>query len=93
MRLLVAISFFLFSALSLNAQCILRISGAVKDADTRSALAGATVTIVELKKTILTDNEGKYALSGICPGDYTLRITHADCQAIDFHFHLLLQNV
>ena len=83
-----AISIFFFSSLNLNAQCILRISGLVKDADTRSALAGATVTIIELKKTILTDNEGKYVLSGICPGDYTLRITHADCQALDFHFHL-----
>ncbi len=88
MRLLAAISIFLFSALNLNAQCILRISGAVKDADTRSALVGATVSIIELKKTIPTDNEGKYVLSGICPGDYTLRITHADCQALDFHFHL-----
>ena len=85
MRLLAAISIFLFSALNLNAQCILRISGTVKDADTRSALAGAIVTIIELKKTILTDNEGKYVLSGICPGDYTLRISHADCQALDFH--------
>jgi iron complex outermembrane receptor protein len=82
------ISIFLFSALHLNAQCILRISGTVKDADTRSPLAGASVTVVELKKTIQTDVQGNYSLSGICPGDYTLRITHADCQALDFHFHL-----
>ena len=88
MRFLSAISFFiLFSAIA-HGQCILTVRGTVKDADTRSALVGATVSIIELKKTILTDNEGKYVLSGICPGDYTLRITHADCQALDFHFHL-----
>ena len=65
MRLLAAISIFLFSALHLNAQCILRISGTVKDADTRSPLAGASVTVVELKKTIQTDVQGNYSLSGI----------------------------
>jgi len=88
MKFLSAISFFLLFSAFVQAQCILTISGNVKDADTRSALMGATVSIIELKRTILTDNEGKYTFSGICPGDYTLRITHADCQALDFHFHL-----
>ena len=88
MRLLSAISFFFLLSSSAHAQCILSVRGTVNDADTRSPLAGATVTIVELKKTILTDNQGNYSISGICPGDYTLRITHADCQALDFHFHL-----
>ena len=88
MRFLSAISFFLLFSAFAHGQCILTVRGTVNDADTRSPLAGATVTIVELKKTILTDVRGNYSITGICPGDYTLRITHADCQALDFHFHL-----
>lgn len=88
MRLLSAISFFLLFSAFAHGQCILTLRGTVNDADTRSPLAGASVTVVELKKTILTDDQGNYSISGICPGDYTLRITHADCQALDFHFHL-----
>ncbi len=88
MRLLSAISFFLLFSAFAHGQCILTVRGKVNDADTRTPLAGATVTVVELKKTFLTDSQGNYSISGICPGDYTLRITHADCQALDFHFHL-----
>lgn len=85
--LLLLLLIFSFSS-RVTGQCILRVSGVVKDADTRTVLQGATVTITELKLTVQTDSSGNYVFSGVCPGDYTLRITHADCQAMAFHFHL-----
>lgn len=72
----------------ITAQCILNIRGIVKDADTRMVLEKATATIVELKQSVITDQQGKYVISGLCPGDYTLRISHAGCQTTDYHFHI-----
>ena len=88
MRSIILILIILINAFPAAAQCILRISGNVKDADTRTVLRGASVTISELKQTVLTDSSGNYVFAGVCPGDYTLRISHADCQSVEFHFHL-----
>ena len=89
MRLKLAIIlFFLLMSNQLTAQCILNVRGVIKDADTRLVLEKATATIVELKKSVITDQQGKYLISGLCPGDYTLRISHAGCQTTDYHFHI-----
>ena len=89
MRLKLAIIlFFLLMSNQTHAQCILNIRGVIKDADTRLELEKATATIVELKKSVITDQQGKYLISGLCPGDYTLRISHAGCQTTDYHFHI-----
>ena len=89
MRLkLVSILLFLLMSNQITAQCILNIRGIVKDADTRMVLEKATATIVELKQSVITDQQGKYVINGLCPGDYTLRISHAGCQTTDYHFHI-----
>ncbi len=88
MRFLFILFIIAVGPLQAGAQCFLRIDGVVKDADTRSFLQGATVSILELKQTVQTDTQGRYVIAGVCPGDYTLRITHADCQALEFHLHL-----
>jgi iron complex outermembrane receptor protein len=88
MRPILIILLFVLVHLQSQSQCVLRISGLVKDADTRQLLEKATVTLVELKRTVTTDSLGKYNLLGLCPGDYTLRITHADCQTAEYHFHI-----
>lgn len=83
--------FILFTFVFLSqsqGQCILSISGKVRDIDAKSFLQGANVFLVETKKTVITDKDGKFLLAGLCPGDYTLRISHADCQSLDIHFHL-----
>ena len=51
-------------------------------------LEKATATIVELKQSVITDQQGKFVINGLCPGDYTLRISHAGCQTTDYHFHI-----
>lgn len=71
-----------------EAQCILAIKGKVVDADTKSILEKATVEVLSLKKTIITGTDGTFIINGLCPGDYTLRITHVDCQSTELHLHL-----
>ncbi len=80
--------FLLSFSHELFAQCVLSISGTVTDNDAKVGLQGATVFLVEMKKTVSTDKQGFYQLSGLCPGDYTIRISHAECQTQDFHIHI-----
>jgi len=77
--LLVVLSF------SVNAQkpCNLILSGHVEDADTKDKLTSATVRIVELAREITTDEKGDFQFNGLCEGDYTLLITHVDCQPLE----------
>lgn len=71
-----------------QAQCVLQVKGQIIDADTRKFLEKATVNLVGTKTIIATDDQGNFLIKGLCPGDYTLRISHAGCQTIDYHFHL-----
>jgi hypothetical protein len=61
------ISLVLLFSNAVSAQCILTISGVVKDADTRLVLEKATATIVEIKKSVVTNQKGEYQLTGLCP--------------------------
>lgn len=71
-----------------HAQCVLQVKGQVLDADTRKFLEKANISLVGTKIVVTTNAEGYFQIPGQCPGDYTLRISHAGCQTIDFHFHL-----
>lgn len=71
-----------------KAQCILRLSGHVNDADTKEHLADAVVLIKELKLTVTTDKDGFYSFKGLCPGVYTLEVSHAGCITTEKHIHL-----
>jgi protocatechuate 3,4-dioxygenase beta subunit len=50
-----------------------RIGGQVLDAENK-AVAGATVFLVERGLTTTTDADGRYSLSPILKGTYTLRV-------------------
>ena len=71
-----------------SAQCILRLKGTVQDADTREKLSAATVTLLELKKTVETDEQGNFLLEGLCPGNYNLVVSHIGCDPVSLHIHL-----
>ena len=96
MKPIITLALFLSCFLQLSAQCVLSIRGKVMDADAKADLQGATVYLVEMKKTVLTDKQGFYQFSGLCPGDYTIRTSHADCQSQDYHVHIkedLVRNI
>jgi iron complex outermembrane receptor protein len=79
---------FVGCSVQLSAQCVLSIRGKIRDADAKDDLQGATVFLLETKRSVVTDKDGTYLISGLCPGDYTIRISHAECQTQDYHVHI-----
>ena len=68
--------------------CQLQLSGHTEDADTKEKLASATVTIVELGHDVVTDANGDFVFTGLCKGDYTLRISHISCETLELKISL-----
>lgn len=63
--------------------CSLRLSGHVEDTDTREKLVSAVVTIIELNRQLVTDTTGDFVFDNLCPGVYTLTITHINCKPLE----------
>ena len=59
--------------------CTIRFSGHVDDLDTKERLANATVSLVELNRTTITNRDGDFVFNNVCSGTYTLRIVHVHC--------------
>jgi len=53
--------------------CAQSISGTVKDALLENTITGVTITVMELGKTYISDKNGNYNITGIKPGNYTIR--------------------
>ncbi|UTW67507.1 TonB-dependent receptor [bacterium SCSIO 12643] len=51
------------------------LSGVIKDAGTKETLIGATVMIVGTYKGTATDIDGKYTITDIKPGDYSIKVS------------------
>ena len=71
-----------------SAQCTLTLTGHVNDVDTKEHLADAVILIRELKLTETTDKDGFYSFKGLCPGVYTVIVSHAGCITAEKHIHL-----
>lgn len=87
MRKLLLIIFVLALQTSVLSQmdsmtCSLKLSGRVIDEHDQSALELATVYIVELNRSSITDEKGNYSFIGICSGVYTIKIQHLNCEPI-----------
>ncbi len=50
------------------------VGGKVWVANTKTAIEGAQITLVELAKSVVTDAKGHYELSPVASGTYTLRV-------------------
>lgn len=62
---------FSFSALAQSGG----ITGIVSDASSGDPLIGTTVQLTELSKGDITDADGRYTISNVSPGTYTLRVS------------------
>jgi iron complex outermembrane receptor protein len=51
--------------------CNIKCEGHVFDSETKEALGGATVFIMETKTGVVTDNKGYFAFHNLCAGNYT----------------------
>jgi iron complex outermembrane receptor protein len=60
--------------------CRLTISGRVMDEASEAPLSFVNVLIQEMGEGNVTDDEGEFVLSDICPGEYHLRFTHIGCE-------------
>ena len=63
--------------------CDYNIKGKVSDEHDNSALDYSTIFIVELEKGVVADSAGYFEIKGICPGQYTFRISHLGCDNKD----------
>lgn len=89
LRRIILIIFLVAGAdLGLKAQCTLRFSGQVRDADTREWLHAAVVRINELGITRVTDSLGRFSMEGLCPGHYDVVISHVGCETLYTHIHI-----
>ncbi|MET0637011.1 MAG: TonB-dependent receptor plug domain-containing protein [Chitinophagaceae bacterium] len=62
--------------------CLIHFSGHVEDLDTKEKLVGATVSLAGINYQITTDDKGDFVFDNLCPGDYSVTITHVDCQPL-----------
>lgn len=72
----------IISTTSFSQQCIYKLTGHVEDADTREKLQRASVSIKETGNQLVTDGNGDFLFTALCPGDYTLIITHVSCDDV-----------
>lgn len=72
-----AIAAFTFFALSLGSAFAQngRISGTVVDQTNSNTIPGANVLVTELGSGTATDQNGQFRITGISPGEYTLRVS------------------
>ena len=84
--------------------CDLSVSGRVVNAETGEPIPYANVLIKSINVGTVSDDQGRYTLSNLCAGDYTVVCSRIDCDhaehvlSIDGHlieqdFHLHLQAV
>ncbi|RYY15865.1 MAG: TonB-dependent receptor, partial [Chitinophagaceae bacterium] len=63
--------------------CSFTLKGHVEDLDTREKLSGASILIPEINKEMVTDNDGNFLFEGLCPGKFTLRVSHVGCETVE----------
>lgn len=67
--------FILFPFASRSQTCDYMIFGSVKDAKEKSILPGASLRILELNQSILSERDSHYHFNGLCKGKYTLVVS------------------
>lgn len=70
---LLILFFLFFSAISFAQNG--NLTGKITDESNSQTLAGATISLIELKKTATSEADGSYRFSNLVPGKYTLQIS------------------
>ncbi|WP_124979993.1 TonB-dependent receptor [Nonlabens xiamenensis] len=62
-------------------ECRLELKGVVIDFHDAQPLELAQIYVVQLQKTFSSKSDGSYIITGLCPGNYELKISHFDCES------------
>ena len=85
MRILISVAMLFISFVSSSQNCNYSVSGKVTDLHDGSLLSGATLVLTEINKTVQTDIEGYYIISGLCKDEvYSIEIMHPACETMRF---------
>lgn len=68
--------------------CEYRLHGKVADFHDSQPLALAQIYVYELQRTFTTSESGDYAITGLCAGEYRLRVGHLDCDVKEFTLNI-----
>lgn len=52
------------------------ILGSIKNEESGNGMPGVLVSIVDINKSVESDNSGNFTLAGVTPGEYTVEISH-----------------
>lgn len=83
MKFILVAFFAIHAAMGAVAQpCVFEIAGHVEDADTKEKLIAATAFLQEAGRQIVTNEKGDFEFTGLCAGEYTLIVTHVNCDTV-----------
>ena len=79
---LTTLIFILYGLTLVGQQCQLKLSGKVIDFHDNSILSGALVQVQGPGISVNSKEDGSYLIEGLCPGSYTLIISHPECKPV-----------
>ena len=78
----------IISGLASSQDCKYSLSGKVTDLHDGSLLSGATLVFNEINKTAQTDLDGRYNISNLCKGQYSIKLIHPSCESTTFKINI-----
>lgn len=79
MRILLTLCFIISYTAIFSQTCNYTMMGTLIDTHDKSALAGATIILVETNKAVISNFDGNFTLTDLCKGEYSLQISHPEC--------------
>lgn len=80
MKFYITLSVLLLSFISAAQDCSYTLSGYLIDLHDNTVLQGATISVEGEAREVKTDNLGRYLIDDLCKKQYTLKISHIDCE-------------
>ncbi len=87
-QILLFVLLMLLCASSFSQECSIKLSGHVEDSASKENLQASDIKIAELNLAKTTDKTGNFSFTRICPGLYTIIITHVSTNPITVKLQL-----
>ena len=88
-----SILFCLMVSLLHSQECKLSLNGTVKDFHDGKIIQDATIYIKQLNKYTTSNTNGVFTFSEICKGEYTVIVSHLNCETKTLEIKLRTQAV